>query len=340
MSSQSNIAWCDSTVNFWEGCTKVSPGCANCYAEARDRRMMIESVIHWGKGAPRRKSKSAVKAALSMNRKPWICDDCGNTSLQMTCAVFNGFAYCSQCVKTTHWHRRRIFSLSLGDWLDGEVPIEWLAEMLDTIRKCDRVTWILCSKRWELFFERTHAVIKFIEESAAWRCGICSPQEGLRNWLADWQMLRKPPANIVGLCSGEDQRRADERIPKFLTVPLACRGLSLEPLLGPVDLRCVGAAEVAGGKLGVDYLDQQHQHVDWIIAGGESGPNARPCDVNWIRSLAAQGKASGVATFVKQLGAASCDEGHGIIYPLQDKKGGSPSEWPADLRVQEWPKGF
>ena len=59
MAEQSKISWTDSTVNFWEGCTKVSAGCANCYAEARDKRFTGGKL--WGKGAPRRKSKSAVK---------------------------------------------------------------------------------------------------------------------------------------------------------------------------------------------------------------------------------------------------------------------------------------
>jgi protein gp37 len=75
MSELTKIQWCDSTLNFWEGCTKVSAGCKSCYAEARDKR--FTGGKHWGPGAPRRKSKSAVKDALRLNKKPWICDECG-----------------------------------------------------------------------------------------------------------------------------------------------------------------------------------------------------------------------------------------------------------------------
>lgn len=345
MSEKSNIAWTDSTVNFWEGCTMWSPGCINCYAMTRDARMLAEKIIHWGKGAPRRKSKSAVKAALSMNRKPWICNLCGESF-----DAFDGGQHRHGSIIPT-LHRRRIFSLSLGDWLDDEVPIEWMAEMLDTIRRCDQVTWILCSKRWENFNRRmvavmTHHIVapETSDRSDAWK------------WCLDWvaNLNRNIPGNIIGLCSVEDQKRADERIPQFLTVPLACRGLSLEPLLGPVNLaRWIpwhgknDKGEVTGtGNLG------------WLIIGGESGPNARACEIDWIRSLVAQGKAAGVATFVKQLGAYSQDQSGTYVaefseevaqsmrnapmerLQLADKKGGDLAEWPTALRVQEWPKGF
>ena len=94
--------------------------------------------------------------------------------------------------------------------------------------------------------------------------------------------------------------------------------------------------------------------------GGESGPGARPCDVSWIRSIKDQCGAAGVACFVKQLGAkpfAANDGCHpglrgcehvslsggacdccGRFPAVKDKKGGDPSEWPADLRVREMPR--
>lgn len=343
MSEKTHIAWCDSTVNFWEGCDKISPGCAHCYAEARDKRQMIEKVIHWGKGAPRRKSKSAVAQALAMNRRPFICDNCGNAQEQVNCGG---------CEKCRHsdviFHRRRIFSLSLGDWLDDEVPIEWLAEMLDTIRQCSDVTWMLCSKRWEDFKKRFS--------------DVCSQSEidgdlNLCHWAEDWMCGNKIPTNIIGLCSVENQEWADKRIPMFLKVPLACRGLSLEPLLGPVDLTAVTDAQRYPGALDIDVLNGREIHhddncnwtpgnkVDWTIIGGESGPNARPCNVEWIRNLVRQSQAAGVTTFVKQLGSHYVNAANirAITLgdePMRDKKGGAPSEWSPDLRVQQWPKGF
>jgi protein gp37 len=73
--------------------------------------------------------------------------------------------------------------------------------------------------------------------------------------------------------------------------------------------------------------------LHWIVVGGESGPGARPCSLDWIRSLIEQCRTAGVPIFVKQLGA------HGTFAKrrLKNRKGGDPAEWPEDLRVREYP---
>ena len=139
MSEKTLIKWADSTLNFWEGCAKVSDGCKNCYAEARDKRFTGGKL--WGKGAARRKSKSAVKDALAMNRKPWISDITG-TAYAVSQATAEGKPF-------EGFHRRRIFSLSLGDIFDREVPVLWFMEAFATIMQCDQCVWILCTKRPE-----------------------------------------------------------------------------------------------------------------------------------------------------------------------------------------------
>ena len=302
----------------------MSAGCANCYAETLDRR--FTGGLHWGKGAPRLKSKSAVRDALRLNKLPLVCNFCGTANPPHQCM-------CSGCsVKIQHFtgaHRRRVFSLSLGDWLDPEVPVEWLAEMLDTVRQCDQLTWILCTKRPEKWYERM-----------AQAANIAGPE--LNKWLSDW-IHGTPPPNIILLASVENQEQADKRIPELLRIPAACRGLSLEPLLGPVRLE--------------RYLDAPAALIHWLIVGGESGPNARPCHVEWVQSLVRQGLDAGVAVFVKQLGEnALADEASPDAWPpgtelvqhvgkparviLRDKKGGDPDEWRLDLRLRQWPKGF
>lgn len=246
--------------------------------------MMIEPVIHWGKGAPRRKSQGAV-----------------------------------------------------GDWLDDEAPVEWLAEMLDTISRCDKVTWILCTKRPENFAKRLTEVGKLAldKPGAVFKE---TPENDFWWWVQHWLTGEQSPKNVILLASVENQEQAEKRIPELLRIPAACRGLSLEPLLGPVLLPL--GQELSGGE------------ISWLIVGGESGPNARPCNVEWVRSLMNQGQAAGVATFVKQLGAKPvCDFSVAVESfsasccrhfpnPIHDKKGGDPAEWPADLQVQQWPKGF
>lgn len=174
--------------------------------------------------------------------------------------------------------------------------------------------------------------------------------------------------------SAEDQKTLDERVPYLLQTPAAVRFLSLEPLLGPVDLHTVPwqhGGMAAKGWTGVlpvadepdDYVYwEQKQALQWVIVGGESGPGARGCDIGRIRSVIEQCKAAGVACFVKQLGShpyeahgemdyccSQCEEhpgkhpldyegSDGICRPLRDPRGADPAEWPADLRVQEFPE--
>jgi hypothetical protein len=119
-------------------------------------------------------------------------------------------------------------------------------------------------------------------------------------------------------------------------------------LLGHIDLtasRCL---------VGDGFDDPIGARIHWVIAGGESGPGARPCDVAWIRSLINQCAEAGVACFVKQLGSVPmngafrqppCREAHidfgakGHSRRFIDRKGGDPLEWPEDLRVRQMPAG-
>lgn len=128
-----NIEWCDHTFNPWIGCTKVSPGCAHCYAETRDKR--FTGGIHWGRGAPRnRTSPSNWNEPIKWNN--------GAAKLAANCS--QAFEYPSR--------RPRVFCASLADWLDDEVPIKWLADLLDLIRDTPNLDWLLLTKRpqnWE-----------------------------------------------------------------------------------------------------------------------------------------------------------------------------------------------
>jgi protein gp37 len=161
--------------------------------------------------------------------------------------------------------------------------------------------------------------------------------------------------------SCEDQRRADERIPLLLQTPAAVRFISAEPLLGPVDLTeilphpklkethpydpHVRLNAFTGLFSGMDEYVFGRVGLDWVIAGGESGPGSRQCDIGWIRGLVEQCEAAGVACFVKQQGTNPIEEwvanggcGYGRTIDLKSAKGGDPAEWPADLRVREFPR--
>lgn len=151
----------------------------------------------------------------------------------------------------------------------------------------------------------------------------------------DWLLLTKRPENVAKLApwapwgpiewprnvwlgvTAEDQKRADERIPVLLSIPARVRFVSHEPALEDVRFPPCG--------------------LDWIITGGESGPGARPYDLDWARRVVRYGKDSGTAVFVKQLGADPIDGTAGCPVVLRDRKGGDPSEWPPELLVQQWP---
>jgi protein gp37 len=145
-----------------------------------------------------------------------------------------------------------------------------------------------------------------------------------RRWGTFDGKLYPPPRNVWLGVSVEDQQRADERIPRLCNTPAAVRFLSVEPLLGPVELRFL-------------HL------IQWVIVGGESGHGARPCNVAWVRSIVRQCKAAGVSCFVKQLGSRRFDSFYraGVAdqrVTLRDRKGGDPEEWPEDLRVRDFPE--
>jgi len=340
MSEFTGIAWCDSTVNFWSGCTKVSPGCEHCYAEELSKRFggidlrkedCSGTIGQWGPGAPRKVHDGAFKLAHRLNKKPWVCD--------RGCELTVGLAFGNECGCGGTLHRRRIFSLSLGDIMDPEVPIPLLARALDKIRQCPDVDWLLLSKRWELWRERVSAAADHLYGEDD-------------NWLVDW-LQGVAPRNVWIIASAEDQQRADERIPELLNIPAVVRGLSLEPLLGPINIfkHCDWCgAEIADHDC--ETIDDDYK-IDWVIVGGESGPKARPCNIEWVRSIKDQCAAAGVDCFVKQLGSnpyadVAVTSDHPVLagmigvenrkLKLNHSKGGDPTEWPEDLRVRQWPQ--
>lgn len=154
MAENSAIEWTDHTFNPWIGCTQVSAGCKFCYAETLDLKRFSKTlggatrekpIVHWGKGAPRyRLSPEYWKGPLRWNRNI-ACDHCQATSrLRLVDAVF---PYCGHCGQVSTVRRQRVFCASLADWLDDEVPIEWLADLLKLIHDTPNLDWLLVSKR-------------------------------------------------------------------------------------------------------------------------------------------------------------------------------------------------
>ena len=328
----SNIEWTDHTFNPWIGCTQVSPGCAFCYAMIMMARRYGR--VKWGKGEKRaRTSKTYWRQPIRWNREE-----------NERRAIAHGlYGKCDA-------ERPRVFCASLADWLDDEVPIEWLADLLGVILQTQSLDWLLLTKRPENWLPRLRAVAQLFNEQSF---DGKPHDEMLRQtclWVCDW-VEGNAPANVWIGTTVEDQRRADERVPLLLAIPARVRFLSVEPMLEEIGL----------GLPDRDFNEKPTPVIDWVICGGESGPGARPFVAEWAWSIALQCRSAGVAFFMKQLGEnARADNFNAMTWPEEtrcediagpgnsafastrvrtiDKKGGNIDEFPEELRVREFPK--
>lgn len=206
--------------------------------------------------------------------------------------------------------RIRVFFGSMADWLDPQTPIELLVDLLQLIRQTPWLDWQLLTKRPELWDTRIYAAQCAMEALV--------PEEPIADaalMCRHWRLDRKPPANVWIGVSAENQHRLMERAAAANNIPALVHFVSGEPLLGPLD-----------------FSPAICRIFDWIILGGESGPNARPCDIQWINDILSH---NGYAVFVKQLGRYPTV--NGSLLSLKDAKGGDPDEWPERLRVREFP---
>jgi protein gp37 len=180
------------------------------------------------------------------------------------------------------------------------------------------------------------------------------------DWMEGPRWLPSILPNVAIGVSMEDQATADERIPELLQIPAAVRFVSAEPLLGPVNFCEVWMPDGDGLGSTLKNLGGTGTGIDWIVVGGESGSQARPCSVDWIRSIVGQCREAGVPCWVKQLGTNCVDrndagfdgaegewptgtrtrgserfQGAPTRIDLRDRAGADPSEWPEDLRVRQ-----
>lgn len=301
MAERSTIEWCDSTFNPWIGCTKVSPACDHCYAERDfDHRF---HVVQWGAGQERKRIAPANwRKPVLWNAQPFYeCELCGwrgdTPEMGFPGSILENLASCPSC-DAIHVReaRRRVFCASLADWLDNEVPIEWLVDLLDLIRSAPNLDWLLLTKRIGNWQTRIEAVIREIDGD--------EPCE-LRSWLWSW-INDSPPRNVWLGATICNQTEADRDIPKLLSTPAAVRFVSIEPMLGPVDLWSMTTADGATYNALSEWMipgtDPLERRIDWVIVGGESGPKARPMHPDWARGLRDQCAAAGVPFLFKQWG--------------------------------------
>jgi len=317
------ISWCDHTQNFWIGCTHVSPGCFMCYAYTLDLNRFSKTldggtkeapVSHWGPGAPRHRTsihtwnepkrwnriaKAGFFAEVTragkfiargdMRRLVKIKDDDGVHLIQEGDRV----------VKV----RPRVFCSSLADLLDPEVDPKMLAEALDVIRQCDGIDWLLLTKRPELWRQRLDQAYNYCTQQ------VRDYNPDLQLWILTW-LQGEAPAHIWFGCTMEDQPRWNLRIEHLCKIPAAVRFVSMEPMIGPVNM-FLGAN--LPSERALRWYRPVGNMIDLVICGGESGDDVkdetgkvirspRPMHPDWARSIRDQCRKAGVAFHFKQWG--------------------------------------
>jgi protein gp37 len=260
--NESKITWTETTWSPVIGCTKVSQGCKHCYAER-------EVETRWSKNP----------------KSIWYGRSFGDVLCRPE--VLSGAR------SPMKWKKpRRIFVCPRADLFHDEVPDHFLDRVFAVMAACPDHTFQVLTKRPA----RMLSYLSGIDPTPAHHNFGRTPKR-LTDVQQSWPRVAKtwPLPNVWLGVSIEDQATADERIPLLLETPAAVRWVSAEPLLGPVDIRPYLDWSFAGA-------DMSRPDVDWVVAGGESGPQARPMHPRWVQSLRDQCAAAGVPFLFKQWG--------------------------------------
>jgi protein gp37 len=203
------------------------------------------------------------------------------------------------------WRRpRMIFVCAHSDLFHPAARREWVDRIFAVMALARHHTFQVLTKRPERMREYL---------TGGWQWRVEPIAAGMRGKRPLLMMMQRSLPNVWIGTSVEDQQRADERIPVLIDTPAPVRWLSCEPLLGPVDV-----FEWLEPTRGID--------INWVVVGCESGPGARPMDIDWARSLRDQCGAAGVAFFCKQLSIPGSTR---VLHDLAD--------FPPDLRVRQYP---
>ena len=291
MSDGSKIEWTDATWNPITGCSVVSAGCKHCYA----MRLAGTRLRHHPSraGLTRPTSAGPVWTGEVRLNEDWLD-------------------------QPLRWRKpRRIFVCAHGDLFHESVPDEWIARVWAVMNRSPRHQFQLLTKRPK----RAHMWLSRCADGGGlgWITHDGTPPSRAYDGtgMIVGSANRWPLPNVWLGVSVEDQAAADERIPLLLQTPAAVRFVSAEPLLGAVDVSdelqrkcghcdepialCKGGRDIYNGAR-CCVLCEHDVGIDWVIAGGESGPNARPSHPDWFRSLRDQCQAANVPYFFKQWG--------------------------------------
>lgn len=288
------------TWNPIVGCSHVSPGCDNCYAERLARGGRLRRLPQYRHITNKHGWNGLVFFAKKQLDKPHRFRN----------------------------HPTAFFVCSMSDLFHEKVPPGWVDKVFYVMEEHPQHTFILLTKR----------------------------AKGMQKYVRYWVKRHKTILpNVWVNVTAENQRMADKRIPLLLRTPAAIRGVSVEPMLEPVDLdryfygwcphcgsdfgctyenKCLGCSKrIAQGYLTAydesaptdDPDELWIPPIKWVIIGAESGPKRRPCKLEWVRDLVGQCKRANVPVFVKQL-------------DIDGKLSKDMSKWPEGLRIRQMPR--
>lgn len=293
MAANTHIEWTERTWNPTTGCDRISAGCDHCYALTLAKRLK------------------------AMGSRKYQTDGDPRTSGP----GFGVATHADTLGEPLTWRKpQRIFVNSMSDLFHARVPAAFVDEVFGVMAVAHRLfghTFQVLTKRPERMRNylandcRTlpggwTGSTRLAIAGAAHRWAIDRINAGA---LSD-EIEFGPRWPLPGVWLGTSIESAEHigRADSLRATPAAVRFISAEPLLGSLQ------------RLGLTG-------IDWLIAGGESGPGAREMDLDWVRALIAKSRRAGTSPFVKQLGSAWANGG----------KGGDWSIWPDDLRVREYP---
>ena len=299
------IKWTHHTFNPWWGCEKISPGCAQCYAETfsfrtghanlwggpkSERRFFgykhWQEPIEWNRAAQNTRLLDGKKVIhWRANRGVYMAE----TPIQ-SMRKEEGILTRMDADSFLALPRPRtfVFSASMADILeDRDDTIPAFIQLMETIHATQELTWQLLTKRPDMFPVRLEKAYRHANKIGMMIAGYI---------LSLWSN-GEIPENVWFGTTAENQEELDRRLPHLGRIPAAKRFLSVEPMLGPVVL-------------------PDSAPVDWVICGGESGKNCRHIPIDLGLKLAAQCESLQIPFFWKQ------DSG-----PLPGQQGRIPSEY-------------
>jgi len=304
LATTSNIEWTDTTWQPIRGCQRISPGCQNCYAERQSIRLAgpgkaYEGLVQLTKGGPRWTGKYRHQR--------------------------------DELTKPLRWRKaRKVFVCSMGDLFFEKVPDEIIDDVFAVMliaclqeRGPEHIFQVL-TKRAQRLSEYTNdsTLPGRLAESAG---QLMEDGDAWHDIVYDYVEKHGPVHERIWAGVSCESADYTHRLDSLCEARGAVKWVSLEPLLGRVDVR--------------GWLDD----LDWVVVGGESGSgnSVRGCSIDWIRNIICACQERGVAVFCKQLGSRPFQADTSFVskpYPIDTFKGGDPAEWPAALRVREYPR--